>query len=246
MSDAPRSFHDRVEAGIGFDWQALPPRVSDSAAVDPAAGTVRFERVRASHRGLARFTAIRRLFAYGVDPAFLEEIAQLAALDTLYMQRVTATDLAPLRGLGHLRRLVIDSPTRIDSLDCVAELSPSLQALAIENAPKVHDLAPLAALTGLRTLAVEGSLHRTMRVASLAPLGGLHELEALFLTALRVEDGRLAPMASLRRLRVLEFADDYAAGEIDALARALPDTRCPWFEPGRQKHRWEVRGLRRR
>lgn len=80
-----------------------------------------------------------------------------------------------------------------------------------------------------------------MKIASLSPLSALDGLEYLFLTALRAEDKRLAPLARLSHLRVLEFADYYAAGEIDGLAASLPNTRCRWFDDDMKKHRWEYR-----
>lgn len=245
MDGAPQSYFDRLECGIAFRGRELPARRSSVAEVDPRAEVVQFQRTKASHRGLGACSAIRTLLAYDVDQAFLDEIVELADLRTLYLERVTATDLSVLGRLHALERLVIHSPTRIDSFDWAASLAPSLRALAVENARRVRELDALAGLAQLRTLAVEGSLHSAMRVASLEPLRGLHALEALFLTALRVEDRRLAPLASLRNLRLLEFADYYAEGEIDTLAQALPTVRCAWFEPHMRKHRWEVRGLKR-
>lgn len=225
----PRSYYDRVAAGIGIRVQDIPPRVLSASAIDPCARAASLQRVKRSHRGIADRAALRLLVAHGVDAAFLEEISALTQLDTLRMHGVTATDLAPLGRLTRLRCLIVDSATRIESLDWVAALPPTLTVLGIENARRVRHLEPLAALTQLTALAVEGSLDTRMRVASLEPLRSLRHLEALFLTALRADDRRLAPLAALPRLRLLECADTYAPGEIDALARALPDVRCSRF-----------------
>lgn len=237
----PQSYYDRIDAGIGVRVEDRPARVQAAADIDPAAQAVALQRQKTSHRGLHAFGAIRRLHAYDVDASFLEEIAALAQLQVLHMERVTATELSVLGRLSNLRSLVIDSPTRIDSFAWTASLAPTLTALAIENARRIHRLDELAALTQLRTLAVEGSLHTSMHVASLEPLRALRELRGLFLTALRVEDGRLAPLAGMRELRVLEFADFYVRGEVDALAAALQGVRCSWFTPELRKHRWESR-----
>lgn len=230
MEGAPRSYHDRLEAGIGFRLQELPARVFSAADIDPAAQTVQLHRERRSHRGVGARQAIRTLRAYSVDQAFFDEICELRNLETLFMDRLTATELGGIGRLGSLRRLVIEGATRMENLDWVAALPAQVHALAIEHAPRVHSLEPLAALTRLKALAIEGSLHATMRVRSLAPLAALGELEYLFLAALKVDDGRLAPLQGLSRLKVLGYAYDYAPGEATALAAALPHTRCDWFE----------------
>lgn len=169
----PRSYLDRLEAGIGFHWRELPPRMFSAADVDPAAELVVLHRERSSHRGIGRRSAIRTLFAYSVDQDFVGEIGALRDLETLYLERVTATDLIALTRLPALRGLVINSATRIDSLDWAAHLSPNLCTFAIEHAPRVRDLGSLAALSQLETLGVEGNLHASMRVRSLDPLRGL-------------------------------------------------------------------------
>lgn len=154
---------------------------------------------------------------------------------------VTAADFNAIARLGSLQRLIINGATRIESLEWVGSLGPAVRSLASERAPRVSSLEPLTMLTRLTALAVEGSLNADMRVSPLQSLANLQRLEYLFLTALRVDDKRLAPLQSLKSLKVLEFADRYARGDIDALAAALPETRCPWFEERMRKHRWECR-----
>ena len=241
MSTVPQSYLDRLSAGIAFRWPELPPRVLSAAEADPSASVVQLRREKKSHRGVGELNALRTLLAYQVDQSFLDELCELTQLQTLYIDGLTATNLEGLARLPGLQKLVVTGASRIENLDWAAGLAPSLQALAIENAKKVCNIEPLAALTQLKTLAVEGSLHAAMKVASLGPLSALDGLEYLFLTALRVEDKRLAPLAKLSHLRVLEFADYYAAGEIDGLAASLPNTRCRWFDDDMKKHRWEHR-----
>ena len=237
----PQSYLDRLSAGIAFRWPELPPRVLSAGEADPSAAVLQLRREKKSHQGVGKLRALRTLLAYQVDQSFLDELCELTQLQTLYIEGLTASDLEGLARLSGLQRLVINGASRIENLDWTAGLAPSLQALAVENAKKVCSIEPLATLTGLKTLAVEGSLHSAMKVASLNPLSALDGLEYLFLTALRVEDKRLAPLAKLAHLRVLEFADYYAAGEIDALAASLPNTRCRWFDEDMKKHRWEYR-----
>lgn len=230
MDGAPQSYYDRLEAGIGFRWRELPGRLFKAEEIDPDASVVQLHRQGRSHRGIGQRRAIRTLFAYEVDQAFLDELCELDDLECLYMRGVRAADLRPLERLGKLQRLVINSATRIEDFAWVEGLSQALRALAIEHAPKVSQLDPLAGLTQLGALAVEGSLQSRMKVESLAPLAGLEGLHFLFLTALQTQDRKLEALSGLQHLKVLEFANYYADGEVERLAACLPRARCRWFE----------------
>lgn len=223
----------RIEAGVGFEWDRLPGAVTDVSEIDPDASDVVFRREGRSHAGLHRFAAIRRLWASGIDAAFLDEIAAMPALEALSLQRVTATDLQALARLPRLRRLVIRDATRVADLEWTRALS--LESLALENLKCVDTLEPLAEQRGLRGLAVEGAMWTAMRVRSLEPLRGLQRLEYLFLTNLRVGDGSLRPLHGLARLRFLQCARYYAAGEFAAMAEALPELQGNWRQ-------WTVAG----
>lgn len=220
----------RIEAGVGFEWDLLPRPVATIEAIDPDATEVCFRRERRSQRGLHRYGAIRCLWADGVDDAFLDEIARMPALETLSLGRVTATDLRPLAMLPRLRRLMVKDAPRIEDLAWTEGLH--VEALGLENLKRVASLEPLAALTGLRGLAVEGAMWTAMRVASLQPLAALQALEGLFLTNLRVADRSLRPLHGLPRLRELQCARWFGEAEFAALAAAQPGLRCDWFVPG--------------
>lgn len=165
---------------------------------------------------------------HGVNAAFLDEIARMPALETLYLQRVTATDLRPLAALPRLRRLIVKDATRVDDLDWVAGLA-AIESLGLENLKRVGSLDPLSGLAGLRGLAVEGSMWTAMRVATLQPLAALTGLQYLFLTNLRVADRSLRPLHGLSELRGLQCARWFADGEFAALAAARPGLRCHWL-----------------
>jgi len=107
---------------------------------------------------------------------------------------------------------------------------PCLEAIALENLPRVSSLEALAALTGLRALGVEGSMWTSMQVDSLAPLQWLRHLEYLFLTNLRVRDGSLAALHGLASLRVLQCARYFGDNAFAELAAARPELSCRWFD----------------
>lgn len=228
MTIAHADHAERIAAGIGFEWDRLPRKLASVADIGADDTDVSFRRERDSHRGLHHYRAIRRLWADDVDAAFLDEIARMPALDTLYMQRVTATDLRPLAALPRLRRLVVKDATRVDDLAWVSGLS-AIEALGLENLKRVSALDPLSGLAGLRALGVEGSMWTAMRVASLQPLAALAGLEYVFLTNLRVADRSLRPLHGLPGLRALQCARWFGDGEFAALAAARPGVRCSWL-----------------
>jgi len=220
---------ERVDAGVGFEWDLLPPVVERPDDVTSSATDVRLRRTRSSHRGIAKLGHVRRLWAYAVDQHFLDEICDMHTLELLHLERVTATDLSRLSGLTRLTRVSVVDATKVEDLGWIPS-HDSLRALALENLKRVHDLERLERLPQLRSLAVEGSMWTPMRVATLAPLSGLTNLEALFLTNLRVADGSLEPLHSLERLGVLQCARFFARDEFRRLELARPSLRCDWFD----------------
>ena len=230
MTVAHAAHAARIDGGVGFEWDRLPAVVTHVSGVDPDATDVVFRREGASHAGLHRCAARRRLWASQVDAAFLDEIAAMPSLDTLSLQRVTASDLQPLARLRQLRRLVVRDATRIIDLEWTRALT--LESLALENLSSVKSLEPLTDQRGLRALGVEGAMWTAMRVRSLEPLRNLERLEYLFLTNLRVQDGSLRALHGLSRLRFLQCARYYADGEFAALAAARPGLQGNWLQWG--------------
>lgn len=219
---------ERIDAGLGFIWDGLPQRGPTTTDIQPDARDVVMYRIKQSHKGIGAHRHIRRLWAHAVNQAFLEEIAQIDALEMLYITRVSATDLTPLRNLQRLRSLSVIDATKVTDLNWLPRTA-SLQALAVENMKRVTDLDALALLTQLKALAIEGSVWTAMRVASLAPLRALKQLEYLFLTNLRVADKSLKPLHGLTGLRALQCANFFPDAEFAALANARPGMRCDWL-----------------
>jgi len=226
MDDAAR---ERFEAGIAPDWTRLGTPATSLADLPDDATELCFTRIKASHRGVARLRQLRHAIIFAVDQDFLDELAGLARLESLFIGSTTARDLRPLARLARLRRLTVAGGTKIADLRWVEGL-PRLEALALENFKRVSRLDPLAALTGLTALGVEGSMWTPMKAASLAPLAALGRLRALFLTNLRVADRDLAPLHGLARLRVLRCAAFFPDAAFAALRAAKPALRCTWFE----------------
>ncbi|MEQ1893540.1 MAG: hypothetical protein ABL998_13420 [Planctomycetota bacterium] len=220
---------ERIDAGILYDWKELPPLQNSLEGVREDTEELHFARERDSHRGFSRLQRLRSAWLWGVNPAFLEEIAAIETLEVLQLDRVTAADLRPLAQLRRLRRLIINDATKVTDLRWVETL-PELDALSLGNFKRVRELDPLSALTSLKALGVEGSIWTAMRVDTLAPLSRLIGLESLFLISLRVADRSLRPLHALTRLRVLRAAAYYPDEEFRSLRQALPHLRCCWFD----------------
>ncbi len=125
----------------------------------------------------------------------LAPLANLTALESLYVSGMQVTDLAPLAGLFALQKLDV-------SRNQVTDLSPLARLHALKelylSRTQVTDLAPLARLHVLKEL----YLSRT-QVTDLTPLAGLSALQSLNVSNTRVSD--LAPLAGLSALRQLSL-----------------------------------------
>lgn len=211
----------------------LPPAVESPKELPDDIRQLRLRRRGNSHRGVSHFQRLTELWAYSINDSLLEEICQLPALETLYLDRVTAADLSGLGNLNKLRKLIIIGATKVNTLEWAAGLD-SLSSLLIENFPRVNSIEPLGELSRLRGLGVEGGMWKPMRIDSLEPLGRLQNLEFLFLTNTRVKDGSLQPLHRLKNLRVLQAGNFFSAREWGALGQALPELDCDWIRAAEQ------------
>lgn len=225
-----QAIQDRIDAGVVIAPGILPRSVSSIDGIPLDSKALDLIRVGSSHLGIARFRSLTCLSVRGVNQRVLDEICDIPTLDTLRLVCTPrALDLSRLARLPKLRRLILDGPTQMRSLDWASNLG-QLDALAMMSLPRVGTLDPLATLPGLHALAIEGSMWTAMRVTTLAPLGHLTQLRYLFMTALRVEDSSLAPLRGLSELRVLDAAYYFPMEECARLSAHLRTTRSNLFE----------------
>ncbi len=223
------SHQARIDAGIGFHFNTLPPWQNSLNDLSRDVTSLSFRRDKSSFRGISDFKRLRRLWVSAVNQQFLEELSSIPTIEWLFIHSTTATDLTPLRQLTQLRRLAIAGGTKIQNLDWLTGL-PALEALALENFKRVRDVDPITSLPSLRALGLEGGNCTNMRVASLAPLASLPQLHHLFLTSFRTEDRSLRPLHSLINLKVLECSTFFSDEEFRQLRRAIPELKCSWFD----------------
>lgn len=163
----------------------------------------------------------------------IEEISKLKGLTHLRLEKSSFVDFSPLANLEHLKFLFVDSNTKLSSLNGVAQLI-GLEGLSFVNLPNVRDLEPISSLQSLKFFAFEGTLHKNLKVKSIAPLGELALMEALHLTAVGFEDLSLRPLSNLKSLKELKVGVFYPAEEFARLSGSLPKCECIFFKPTRK------------
>ena len=206
-----------------------PPRKS-AAEIPPGADDALLEVKKSSHEGLAAHAQLKGLGVTGCTQNCLEEIGQLAALESLDLRFPTRiTDLAPLAGLPRLRVLRIESAGQISDFTPLLDL-PALEVLQFEQCKQLFDLSWITPLKDrLKVLGLEGSISTDQKIASFEPLTGF-ALEALFTLSCTLKDKSLAPLATCPDLYVFDTARLAPKKEFQALEAAKPDLVCNWFD----------------
>jgi len=223
-----QAHRERIDAGLGFEWDLLPPWQTSVVGCPGETETLRLRRDKTHYRGLEALRSLTSLWAYGVDQSFLETICAAGSLETLSIDKVTAKDFSGLARLSQLKTLVIENAGGLQTLDWLPSCKRR-DRFAIEGCINVQSIHPLSLCTNLSALGLEGGMWKPMKVASLSPLARLESLSHLFMTNLRVGDGSLLALRSLRSLQVLQCAKFFSADEFSGLAAALPALRCDWF-----------------
>ena len=220
----------RIMAGVSFDWKSLPPRVDALDGVPRDIEQLSFRRDGKSHRGIAEFQNLRRLWAYQVDQDMLDEISQLANLEVLYINGMTASALGCLGRLGKLKRLILHGGTKVEDLDWIAHLPATLDVLYLERFARVTDIGPVAKLTRLTALGIEGGMEKHVRIETLESVATLPSLRYLFLAAADVLTKSLEPLRQLHSLERLECTIRFPEQEFLELRRSLPKLNCDWID----------------
>ena len=194
------------------------PLLTSLAGVDRGLTTLWVDGTAKDIAALREFEALATLRIYRLPRRHVPVLAAcpLPRLTTLSVRHADAGDLEFLGGFAPLETLTVWQCPKLTRLDGIGRLT-RLTSLYFNDLGTIESLAPLAALTGLRILALTGGIEKTQTLPSLAPLHALNQLEQLHLTSAKVIDGDLSPLADLRRLAQLELSPRYF--EPDELAR---------------------------
>lgn len=223
-----QSHQERIDSGLGFEWDTLPAWVTSIKHCEGSEELLRLRRQKKSHHGIELLTSLQHLWASQVNQDFLDMICRLENLTFLSLDNVTAHDLSRLSQLKKLKTLCIEHAPKIEHLSWLADL-PDLEGLALQDCKHLHEITSVSRLTGLRSLALEGGTWSPMTVETLQPLASIANLSYLFLTNLKASDASLQPLKQLKQLKVLQCGNFFPAQEFQSLAATLPELRCDWF-----------------
>jgi Leucine-rich repeat (LRR) protein len=233
-----------LDAGIAFDRDRLPKLVMTLDGVPDNLEELTLLRQEKSHRGLSKFKRLRHLWAGRVNQEMIDEISGLPDLEILRIKNMSAASLEPLAQNRKLKRLIIHGGNKVPNMEWTRGLPPTLEVLHLESLFRATEIGPLAGLSQLKTLGLEGGIDRKLELKSLEPLGALSNLQYLFLAATRVADKSLAPLHGLKKLKHLGCGAFFPDAEFVALQKALPGLDCSWIEMIR-KHGSVKAGLAR-
>lgn len=168
-----------------------------------------------------------QLWSHVTQPLF-DAACAIRGLEVLQIKWSNIQHLDAIAGLANLRALSVGSSTRIKSIEPLSSLT-SLELLEIENFKLIDDFSPLTRLTGLESLAVTGSMWSRQDVGSLEPFAAMTWLRSLAVDTSKITS--LKPLARLQGLRHLSIGGRLAYQEYACLSAQLPHTECRWFTP---------------
>lgn len=146
-------------------------------------------------RPLTGLTQLRLLEISANHINDVRPLAGLVQLSRLIMSSNQVSDILPLKGLKNLRTLYLNHNQITDAaLTLLAEF-PELLTLEL-SANQIHDIAPLAKLTGLNALTLTAN-----PISDLTPLAGLTQLNRLSLGGCHISD--ITPLKELKDLQLL-------------------------------------------
>jgi hypothetical protein len=169
----------------------------------------------------------------------------------------TITDYTPLLEFANLRRLWV-SQANPKQFDLICRL-PQLEKLGISWMRSIKSLSPLANLSNLKVLSLDGNLKEVslepigaltqLRVLALAalmsttingsviycqsfdPLANLSHLEYFELSGMKPREGTLEPFTHLKSLKKLEMDNLFTLEEYARLAVGLPNAEGLFHSP---------------
>jgi len=159
-----------------------------------------------------------------VAPQLFEAVCCHQQLTRLHVKWGPVKDLTPLRKLQQLEGLSLGT-TSVEDISPVADL-PALTMLQLVNLKHVRDLGPLAAAARLQFLEVEGYWQGPQKthLLNLEFARELHDLRALSIGYVIVEDLDVTPLLGLTRLEYLDLPS-VSQRDRDRLIEALPALR---------------------
>lgn len=218
-SDLPPSTLEELTSfrSVNPDWRVdlLPPKGGDRKLTE------------SDLEAIARHPDAVGIRVMGLDQPMFERFVsrygrQFTALHLWKCPRIE--DLSPLEDLPGLSLVSIYWNQRATRLWNLAK-TPDLRGLEFEDFTRLHDLDDLRRAGAIEELSFGDKVWAKAVVASLEPVGSLESLRRLSFAVRKVEDGRIQPLARLRRLEQMDCSTNLFTTEQLAWLRVhAPDT----------------------
>lgn len=163
----------------------------------------------------------------GLDQKTFESLltrygAQFSAIHFWKCPRIE--DLSPLEDLANLRLVSFYWNQRATRLWDLTR-TPKLAGLHFDDFTRLHDLSDLTRGTTLVELEFGDAVWDKSVFDRLEPLASLGGLQALKLSAKRINDGRVEPLGALRQLESLSFpSNQFTTRQVAWLRARLPES----------------------
>ena len=171
---------------------------------------------------LPRLGGVRLLWlTFKVPQELFDAACRMRDLEGLWIKWSSIASIDNLRAPDRLKYFHLGSSTKLASIAPLRDCG-NLRVLGLENLARIDRLDPLAALTQLEELYLEGSMWTTWKVATLAPIGQLRQLRYLSIANVKCADHSLTPLFGLRNLETLITARWWDEKELAELHRLNP------------------------
>ena len=171
---------------------------------------------------LPRLRGVRLLWlTFKVPQQLFDAACRMPDLEGLWIKWSSIESIDNLRASEQLKYFHLGSSTKLASIEPLRDCM-QLRSLGLENLARIDRLDPIAALTGLDQLSLEGSMWTSWKVATLEPIGRLNGLRYLSLANLRTGDRSLKPLYALRNLETLITARWWDEHELAEIRRSNP------------------------
>lgn len=217
ISDGPRTLSELRDRSRG-----TPPWLLDLVLPDVGGG--RFDTAQLDEIGLNPGNALR---VSGLNQESFEAViarygTQVSAIQFWKCPRIE--DFSPLEGFPNLRLVSIFWNQRTTRLWDLTR-TPRLVGLHFDDFTRLHDLSDVSRGGNLVELEFGDAIWDKSVFATLEPLAALTGLISLKLSAKRIEDGRIEPLAALQQLERLSFASNqFTTRQVAWLRSRLPDS----------------------
>ena len=112
------------QSRLFFDWSRIPQPSENAAELDRSTKEIFIRADAANTARLDEFSDVSDLYVFGrVQEKLLRLISELKSIRFLYLEDLSASDLAPLRELKSLEYLRVDRNTKIENLDDLSGLT---------------------------------------------------------------------------------------------------------------------------